>query len=131
MPGTIGLGGLSGGTVIFHVSPAFAGDIGTYLLKLSNITRTTSSLGTAIVNLNEVKIYPEPASDILNIDLSNTGATGVTATLLDMQGRKINSMDAANQQLITMPLNSVASGMYLLQLSTDAGTINKKIIVKK
>jgi len=124
-PSTINMGG---GTVIFHVSPHFAGNIGTYLLNISNITRV-STVSIPEVSLETARIFPNPASDQITVDLSGTGAKGIEAVLFDMQGKKVYAADVSNQPVFTIPVNSLAAGMYFVQVSTDAGMINKKITV--
>jgi len=119
---------MGGGTVIFHVSPHFAGNIGTYLLNISNITRV-STVSIPEVSLETARIFPNPASDQITVDLSGTGAKGIEAVLFDMQGKKVYAADVSNQPVFTIPVNSLAAGMYFVQVSTDAGMINKKITV--
>ncbi len=132
MPGTINFTGYTGGTVIFHCSPKFAGYTGTYLLSVSNITRTApSTTNLPEVNLSVAKIYPNPASDYVTIDLSGTNCKGSEVTVTDVQGRKVVSSDMSNQSVFTIPVNTLAPGTYFIQVTTDGGTINKKITVGK
>ena len=131
MPGTINLTGYTGGTVIFHCSPKFAGNTGTYLLKLGSITRTASPTSLPGVDLDAAKIYPNPASQYVTVDLSGTNILNAAATLTDMQGRKVYASDMSTQTTFVIPVNSLAPGVYFLQISTDGGLINKKITVSK
>ena len=131
MPGTINFSGYTGGTVIFHVSPHYAGNIGTYLLKIGNITRTPSATTLSEIVLTGEKIFPNPASDFVTVDLSGTEAKGIAAIVRNIQGKVVFSGDVTNQSVITIPLNSIAAGMYLLEVTTDAGMVIKKITVRK
>jgi hypothetical protein len=49
--------------------------------------------------------------------------------MLDMQGKKVYGADVSNQTVITIPVNSLAAGVYFVQVATDAGMLNKKITV--
>ena len=128
MTGNINLTGYTGGTVIFHVSHSLAGSIGTYILKLSSVTRTPS-VGVASVTEGSVKVYPNPATQVIYADLGNTSATHIQATLLDVAGRKVATAEAGNDRIISIPVAGLDNGMYLLQIATDAGNITKKITV--
>lgn len=128
MSGTIDLTGYTGGTVIFRVSPSFAGNLGNYILKLGSITRSgTSSIPT--VNLGTASVFPNPATDMITVDLSATGAHGISATLKDIQGKTVYATDAANQSVMTIPVKTLSTGIYILQVTTDAGILTRKIAV--
>ena len=131
MPGTINLTGSTGGTVIFHCSPKFAGSTGSYLLKLGSITRTSTTTSLPDVNLDAAKIYPNPASQFITVDLSSTNILNAAATLTDVQGKKVFSSDMTSQTEFVIPVSTLTPGIYFLQVSTDGGVINKKITVGK
>ena len=69
------------------LSPAFAGNIGTYLFKIGNITRTTSTLNLQNVDLSAGRIYPNPAKNFVSIDLTNTNTIATNINIMDIQGR--------------------------------------------
>jgi hypothetical protein len=133
MPGVINITGGAGGTIIFSCGPKTYGITGTYLLKIPKITRvsTASVINMADVDLSAAKIYPNPASGYLNIDLSgaNTKITG--ATLSDIQGKKVFSSDNNNDALLSIPVDNYTPGIYFLSISTEAGIINKKVTISK
>jgi len=130
MTGTINLTGGTGGTVIFKVSPAFAGNTGKYLLKLSNITRTAPS-ALPEVHLEGVSVYPNPATDLLNVDLSGTGAHALSVSISDVQGRVMLSQALNNISQITVPVQSLPVGNYILNLQTDGGELIRKVTIKR
>ena len=127
MPGTINVAG--GGSVIFHCVPHYAGNTGTYLLKISNVTRTSTTTLVPEVNLNDVKIYPIPATDFVTADISATNAHATAATIIDMTGRKLYEIDITNETIIQLPVSGLSAGMYFVEIITDEGIIKKKITV--
>lgn len=131
MPGNIILAGLTGGTVIFRVSPAFAGNTGKYLLKLGNITRTTGAVDIANVDLGMARVYPNPATDQVTADLSGTGAHAERVAVYDMMGKLVYTADAQGHDMVTIPVSGLAAGMYMVTVQTDAGTIRKQVFVSK
>lgn len=130
MSSTIDITGGAGGTVIFKVSPAFAGNTGKYLLKLSNITRSSPSV-LQDVQLEAARIYPNPATDVLSIDLSGTSAHAVSVRLSDVQGRVVHSSEVGSVQQFTVPVHTLPAGSYLLYVQTDAGTLMRKITISR
>lgn len=122
------LTGTGDATVIFRVVQHIPGTTGSYVLKLSNIHRSTA---TAVndIPFEAVKIFPNPATEQLNVDMTATGITGNTATLTDISGREVYSADVTNQKMISIPVQSLPAGMYILNVNTDDGAITRKVTV--
>jgi hypothetical protein len=70
-------------------------------------------------NGSTVSIYPNPTTDILNIDLYATSAQNTTVKLLDMSGRVIRQVQAKSSvgmNNIQLSLGEIASGVYTVQV---------------
>ena len=121
----------NGGTVTFHVAPYFAGETGTYLLDV-NITRSpTTGIGEP-EELREIRTYPNPAVDVVMIDLNASEVVLETVELMGVDGKMLQTVDInGNEKLVTLPLNEVASGIYFLRLTTNKGIAVRKIMVGK
>jgi uncharacterized protein (DUF1501 family) len=87
-------------------------------------------LSTEVFNVkNEVNIYPNPTSDILNI-VSFENIDSIKVYSLD--GRLIiNKSNQKTSNKMTILLNGFNSGTYIIQIKTISSLINKKFIVKK
>jgi hypothetical protein len=73
-----------------------------------------------IQSSEEVVIFPNPANEILNIDLSNGELQNATVELLDVSGRWIKTFQVkGNGQVIRMDLTSCLRGIYLLKVSSN------------
>ena len=70
------------------------------------------------------KLFPNPASEILNI---NHSYSEVTYNLFSIDGKIIKSGNIENQQI---NISDLQSGIYLLQLNSGGKTETKKIIKK-
>ena len=90
------------------------------------IRKITNSLSTADYNQNQVLIYPNPVSSIINIDLGDSIASKVI--LFDMNGRVMQTENIVNSSGIE--ICNLANGMYLMQITTDKGVVSKKIVKK-
>ena len=83
--------------------------------------------------IEDMTVYPNPATDVLNIDLTLAQAENLTIQLVDMTGKLlkksvVGASDGAN--LIRFDINGVAKGLYLLQVSTPSGTSVRKVTVQ-
>ena len=88
-----------------------------------------SSLQT--VEQPAMKIYPNPARDVLHIQWDNQGFSSgsVTLKVLDMQGRTALSGQFRGSQT-SISLADLQKGFYLLQLSDGKQTVSQKLIVE-
>lgn len=98
-----------------------------------NLPIITNSVATEIVNslnINEfnlnkfVSIYPNPANDVLNIKVKDDLVVE-EVQLINLQGRLLVSV---KQNLENINLSGLSSGVYLIKLKTNLGTISSKII---
>lgn len=75
-----------------------------------------------VVNSNSssaIKVYPNPVTDVLNIELYSENALPLTLTLTDVQGRivkKISSDLSIGMNSIAVDLKTLLTGIYTLQL---------------
>ena len=82
-------------------------------------------LGTDDVALAAVSVFPNPASDVLNIDVpASVELKG--ATLYDVLGKATN-VSLSNGQI---NVSSLSRGVYILNVDTSAGTLTEKVIIE-
>ncbi|WP_242120807.1 T9SS type A sorting domain-containing protein [Aestuariivivens sediminicola] len=76
------------------------------------------------------RIYPNPSSDIFNIQTK--GMSSFSYSITDMTGKHIVQAPnvKVNNQSYTLDMGSYASGVYFITLSTETGKITKKLILK-
>lgn len=96
---------------------------------------------TAGVNVEEViatngfDVISNPIASQLDVRLNIEQSTQTSISVLDSQGRVVLNENlgtlGAGQYVQSYDLGSVSSGMYYVRLTTDAKTINKKVIVRK
>jgi hypothetical protein len=84
-----------------------------------------STINAEIVDLirgangSTVNIYPNPTSDVLNIDLYTSKEQNTTVKLLDMSGRIIKQVEAksaAGVHKIIISLGEIATGFYTVEV---------------
>jgi hypothetical protein len=83
------------------------------------------------LNLGEkIKIWPNPASDRLNIDLSDFRERLIDINILNGLGINILRVSYTGTQL-QIPLDKMPAGIYFIRFNTSENYFTKKIIVKK
>jgi hypothetical protein len=80
-------------------------------------------------------LYPNPANEILNVNLNIDQASDVTMNILNVNGALVRSQNfgniAAGNRLVTISTSEFPAGIYNLNLVTSAGTTNKNFVVVK
>lgn len=121
-----------GGTVYFHVAPYFAGELGTYLLAM-DIQRGASVGVEESVATAGIRIFPNPAQDMLFIDLADFNGSLEQMELIDLKGQ-ITARPMLNTMIgtrATLDLSAYAEGTYMLRMITDKGVRNERIIIAR
>lgn len=81
------------------------------------------------MNFGDVKVYPNPADDIINIALPEEGKNqNVVVSLYDQAGKKVLSKEYRSKE-ISISIGSLIPGFYNLNLKIGSVTLSKKIIV--
>ncbi len=77
----------------------------------------TTGIGDVAGN-NGLHIYPNPASGVVNIQLSGRSER-TTVSVLDMAGREVSGTVAEHSNNVTLPLNDIPAGTYMLRIIAD------------
>lgn len=88
-------------------------------------------------NVNEMEtialnVYPNPASDVLNVTFEANNADFVI-TLTDLQGRVISSKEMTNlngTQVVTFSTGDVAAGSYIVTVASNGTQTTKNVVIK-
>jgi hypothetical protein len=118
--------------VLLH-SQAQKGATNYYRLKIIDANGTvtysvvrTVKLGAAI----SVSIYPNPATNILNIKYNKTGIQQLNINIYDEQGRLVKTEQRNNPgSLITIDTKMLTNGFYVVELKTNTETERKQITI--
>jgi len=104
------------------VSPATLTSIGFLSCYIMSATGD-EVLGVDDVLADAASIYPNPANDVLNVDLP-ANVDVISANLYDILGKD------TNLRLIDGVINTsnLARGVYILNINTDLGSLTQKIV---
>jgi hypothetical protein len=77
----------------------------------------------------QADIYPNPANDVLYIDLDNM-AENIQANLMDATGKLVYNITAISTSNFQIPTSNIAEGMYMLQINADNKKHTFKVLIK-
>ncbi len=97
-------------------------------LSIDDVT-VTKTLSTESFFKSNFAVYPNPASSVLNITSSNNAAINA-ASITDINGRTVKtvSLNAVSEAQIN--ISDLKTGVYFLNVTSDAGTGTSKIVKK-
>lgn len=97
------------------------------IVHVINAVLLPLSLGLEESKQVEISIYPNPTSDFLNINVSNSDIT--LMSIFDMNGKEIyNSNITANEILLN--INTFEPGVYLINFKGENTQTSKRLIIK-
>ena len=86
-----------------------------------------SSLSVTDINNIAFKLYPNPAKNDLNIELTNSFSNIDKITITNIQAQRINVIKTPNKQNINIKTSTYSSGLYFVEVK---GNNNVKAIKK-
>lgn len=128
-----------GPVTFYYAGVASNGDgnesVGDYVYTGSQVVYPAVSTGIAETsNTDEVRIFPTPTNDLLNVEYTLTDAATVSASLYDAEGRMVQQLISADRQPgrhseRISGLSSHADGTYILHLSLPGHSISKRLMI--
>jgi hypothetical protein len=88
---------------------------------------------TNIITQSQFNMYPNPAKDLLNVDLNlSETAENATVTMFDINGRIIEQLNYSNvkQQNIQFNVANLSAGFYFVRIQSENGVQTKEFIKK-
>lgn len=64
-------------------------------------------------NMGDMKVYPNPANNYVNVEINNTSGGKYTVEVVDLLGHKLNTSELVNNKT-TVDVNDLAAGMYMI-----------------
>jgi len=115
---------------------------GTYTVTVTDAngcTATASGVVSFITGLGQiggfadVKLYPNPTTDVVNIFVSNEIVSNVTIEIYTAEGRLVASAIDNNVKETTVQLNlgTQAAGLYFARIITNEATITRSFSIAK
>jgi YHYH protein/Secretion system C-terminal sorting domain len=91
----------------------------------------TALTETQFDNLN-INIFPNPASDLIAIQVGSFVLENIEVTLLDLTGRKLSQTFIKKGQTIAyFDTQTLYAGAYLIQITSGKQTTTRKVVISK
>ncbi len=78
-----------------------------------------------------MKIYPNPANNIINIDLSENISKNISLKITDITGKQVFIKEYEKQSKININTDNFNSGLYFINIEDDTHSYTKKISIIK
>lgn len=92
---------------------------------LLTVTGEVEGMGTVELGGRYLSVYPNPATDVLNVNLD--GRVAQSVEIVNMAGQSLYSAKASNK----VNVNFLPSGVYVLRVKDDKGVTHMSKFVKK
>jgi acetyl esterase/lipase len=77
-----------------------------------------------------ITVSPNPASDIIYIDLSTISNEVTSISLCDISGRTVASIPVGGSRNYSIQRDRISSGLYFVRIELENGTVNKRIVLQ-
>jgi hypothetical protein len=89
---------------------------------------TDATAGIDELVLQQLQVYPNPSTGSINVNFNNITIQSVD--IADLNGRVVNSLKV-NSKSVEMDLSTLQNGVYLMSISTEKGTVQRRIAIQK
>lgn len=80
------------------------------------------------IDLVELAIYPNPATDILNLRFSSPSFAFRSLDIYDANGRRIQGGFRSGKQDLTIDVSTLPSGTYFVRIETGKGWVTRRFL---
>jgi len=98
----------------------------TYTINLNDLTETS----IAIQEKDKFKIYPNPASNDLNIIFGSDITGPVLVNIINSVGKVVKEKTFENNSECKLNVSNLNNGIYFIQIMTKEETITQKILIQ-
>lgn len=108
----------------------FVGTVSITGYKIGDVLPLTTGVSSADVNNSLIAVYPNPAKDQINVDLSSMNASeAATVKIMNSNGMVVYEGTAANTNA-TISTAALNKGIYMVQVSAGNKVSNKKLVIE-
>lgn len=109
----------------------------TVTVTVNGCSTTSAVFQVTVIGLDELltanfTVYPNPANDLLHIDMSPSNETFEKLVITDIAGKVLlQQAEIENNNLITVNTAALMSGIYLIELSSTNGSAHRSFIIAR
>ena len=102
--------------------------------EVSSDTIYFQGVGISEVDNNNLKIYPNPSKGIFNLEWNDSHVDNLNISIYNHTGAMIYQSEHQNimsGEIISIQLENVSTGVYMMQIISPDKVMNKKIVIQK
>ena len=96
-------------------------------------TQPTSIRVDELSSISSLEVYPNPSRDVFNVEFTSESKQSIEVRVVNLLGESIFTENLENfegEYTHSFNLSEYSKGIYLLELDTDNGIVNKKLILQ-
>jgi hypothetical protein len=82
----------------------------------------------SLVNNHFIRIYPNPTTDIVNVELTESGITTANITIYSMRGAKLLQRTISGESKFQFSLSGMSAGLYMVHVQSGERSEIAKVI---
>ncbi len=99
---------------------------------MNDTTDTTSGIQSLGVEGMSINVFPNPASDIVAIQVEGILRTDLEVTMYDLQGREVRKTNIVQGSTIWhLDTRTLYSGEYVISISDGSNSVNKRVLITR
>ncbi len=122
-----------------YASALDVGNSGIYTMQFGAVPVVRLNIGPLVSVKDQAlpetafEVYPNPASDVVNLKLTLDRPQDIQIAVFDQFGRAltVRKFQQVNRDIIDMPVHKLPSGTYYIKVTTPDGTAVRTIVVAK
>ena len=100
-------------------------------INLTGEGAIVTSVDDGLLDDTDIKLYPNPARELLTIDLRHLSNVPIDITMVDGQGRAVFAHKGFAADSLQLNVSDYKSGMYLIKFTDGKSVAHKKVIIRK
>jgi len=108
----------------------YSKEFGSYAPELVVTYYDENTTSVETIQYSSTKIYPNPTTGIVNINLSEYSSLGsqFTVSLYNMQGVKVKEIQSVKADLVQFDISSLENGAYNILIKQDDKQFYQKVL---
>jgi len=120
-------------SLLFELSSSDVGSFGIntpafFCMDDFTTSNSPSAVNTIVAENSILNLFPNPAKEMVTIDLSNLTDKNISLSVTDVTGKIIYTQEVNSVETIRLDVSDYTSGIYFITFAGEQTRINKKII---
>ncbi|WP_339697380.1 Ig-like domain-containing protein [uncultured Roseivirga sp.] len=110
---------------------SFITNAGTVSMTVSGEGAIITGVDDGFIDAEEINLFPNPAQDILNIDLSELGSRALDISIINASGTSVFTKIKVTEKSLRLNVSDYTNGLYIVQFTDGISVVRKKVMIKR